>query len=151
MNWPAHKFPTPNSMQRKQIGVILFNGFMLSELCRLVDAFRPAETAAGDGSGCALPYKVILLSAGGGRIASATSVFVWTERIDIAQPAFLYHALFVMSGSGLQSALTDTRLFKWMQRAASSGEQIVATASTRQRLRAAGLHAIAPPAVRKFR
>ncbi|WP_322003997.1 helix-turn-helix domain-containing protein [Paraburkholderia tropica] len=140
MYCPAHPFATPHAIRKKPIGIVLFNGFALSELSRLVDAFQPADadnTPAVPGN--AAPCDVVLFSAAGGRIASANSVFVWTERIEAMPLQGDFHAFFVLSGSGLAAALKDTRLVAWLRRAESSGERVIATASTRQHLRAAGV------------
>jgi transcriptional regulator GlxA family with amidase domain len=137
---PAHPFATPHAIRKKPIGIVLFNGFALSELSRLVDAFQPADadtTPAVPGN--AAPCDVVLFSAAGGRIASANSVFVWTERIETMPSQGDFHAFFVLSGSGLAAALKDTRLVAWLQRAESNGERVIATAPTRQHLRAAGV------------
>ncbi len=142
---PAHQFATPDALHRTPIGIVLFNGFALSELSRLVDALQPAdaETQTADAADTAdadlTPRDIVLFSAAGGRIASATSVFVWTERIDATRSKSDYRAFFIMSGTGLQRALKDTRLVTWFQRAQSRGERLVATAKTLEQLCAAGV------------
>ncbi|WP_321785274.1 helix-turn-helix domain-containing protein [Paraburkholderia sp. J94] len=128
--------------ERKSIGVVVFNGFSLPEMAQLVEAFQLANTMRGQGgddsdNDDATPWRVTLLSPSGGRIASDSSVFVWTEGLDLHAPSSAFDTLFLIEGSGLCAELRDRRVAQWFMRAESNGERLIASARGLRWLRAA--------------
>lgn len=121
----------------KSIGVIVFNGFYLVEMAWLVEAFQLANTLAEQNGETATPWRVTLLSASGGGIASDSSAFVWTEGLDDHSPSAEFDAVFFVEGSGLPAALRDRRLANWSARAEADNERPIASARSLQCLRAA--------------
>jgi transcriptional regulator GlxA family with amidase domain len=127
------------ALRRSLVGIVVFNGFALHEMARFVEAFELANTHA-QADQCATPYQIVLLSASGGRIASESSLFVWTERAGAYAKTTDFHAVFVVNGPGLQAALRDIRLADWFAMAYPHGERLPASAYGRQRLTDAGLY-----------
>jgi transcriptional regulator GlxA family with amidase domain len=130
----------------KAIGVVVFNGFSLPEMARLVEAFQLANTMSAphaDVSVYRAPWRVTLLSPSGGRIASDSSAFVWTEGFDEHVPSPPFDTLFLVEGSGLSAALRDRRVAHWFTRAESNGERLIASARSLRWLRAPRRHAAA--------
>jgi transcriptional regulator GlxA family with amidase domain len=127
-----------DAVEHRPIGVVIFNGFALQEMADLVEAFQLANALAEHAGEHTTPYQVVLLSASGGRVASDTSMFVWTECVSAYARPIEFHAVFLVNGSGLQSALRDARLAGWFAQTCSNGERLFASARSHQWLRAAG-------------
>ncbi|CAM2160163.1 MULTISPECIES: helix-turn-helix domain-containing protein [Paraburkholderia] len=130
----------------KAIGVVVFNGFSLPEMARLVEAFQLANTMSAPHADAGLqsaPWRVTLLSPSGGRIASDSSAFVWTEGFDEHVPSSPFDTLFLVEGSGLSAALRDRRVTHWFTRAESNGERLIASARSLRWLRAPSRRAAA--------
>ena len=123
------------------VGVVVFNGFALQEMAEVVEAFQVANTRGAHAGNRPAPYQIVLLSSAGGRVASESSVFVWTERAGAFAQKTHFHAVFVMTGSGPQAPLSDTRLADWFARTCPHGQRLYACARGRQWLTDAGLRA----------
>lgn len=102
-----------NAMTR--VDIALCNGFALPKVAALIEIFHKANVLnAAQRSGRAR-YDVSLLSVAGGRIASSSSVFVWTESIDSHRGTNDTHLLFIAGGAGVQQACEDERLRIWLR------------------------------------
>jgi transcriptional regulator GlxA family with amidase domain len=128
----------PGTRCAKRIGVALFNGFALPGAAAIVEVFHAANAFAGSPQRGNAGYEVCLLSAAGGRIASSSSVFVWTESVETLRNTDDFHALFIVGGIGAANALRDERLVTWLRRAYPRTELIFPIAEGRLLLEAAG-------------
>ncbi|WP_335341235.1 GlxA family transcriptional regulator [Paraburkholderia phytofirmans] len=122
----------------KHIGIVLFNGFALPEAASVVEAFQSANTVAGNAPHGATRYDVRLLSTAGGRIASSSLVFVWTDSVEAHRQADNFDALFIAGGEGVHNATRDERLLTWLRRTYYRSELVLPIAEGRFLLEAAG-------------
>lgn len=99
----------------KRIGITLFNGFALPEAATVAEIFQSANAFCTSMRIGGPLYDVHLLSVGGGRIASSSSVFVWTDSIESRGRADDFHALFIAGGAGVQNMLSEERLIAWLR------------------------------------
>ncbi|RDK00815.1 AraC family transcriptional regulator [Paraburkholderia lacunae] len=120
------------------IGIVLFGGFALPEAATIVEVFQSANALAETVQPGGTRYNVDLLSVPGGKIASSSSVFVWTERIEAFRQTDSFRALFVVGGTQMQDALRDERLTTWLRDAYRRGELVFPTGEGRPVLEAAG-------------
>ncbi|MFM0591936.1 GlxA family transcriptional regulator [Paraburkholderia dilworthii] len=127
-----------NTHTVKHIGIALFNGFALPEAVSIVEAFQSANTLAESVRHGATRYDVRLLSTAGGRIASSSFVFVWTDRLEANRPADSFNALFIAGGAGVHKAARDERLLTWLRRAYCRSELVLPIAEGQFLLEAAG-------------
>lgn len=81
-----------------------------------MEAFQCANEIAVSGEQGQAYFNVCLLSTIGGRIASSSSVFVWTESIEARRHPDRFHALFVAAGADVNHALSDEELLAWLRR-----------------------------------
>ncbi|MFM0228066.1 GlxA family transcriptional regulator [Paraburkholderia dipogonis] len=129
----------PDRKAVKHIGIALFNGFSLPETVSIVEAFQSANRFAENGQRGVSPYTVQLFSVAGGRIASSSSVFVWTDSVEARGHAHDFHALFVAGGTGVHEAVRDERLLSWLRRAHFRSEWVLPIAEGQFLLKAAGI------------
>jgi transcriptional regulator GlxA family with amidase domain len=122
----------------RRIGVVLFNGFALPGAVAIAEVFHSANAFANSARCDGARYEVCLLSAAGGRIASSSSVFVWTEGVETQHDTEDFRALFIVGGIGAAGALRDERLLAWLRRASSRTELIFPIAEGRSLVDAAG-------------
>lgn len=133
----------PRRNAAKHIGIVLSNGFALLETASIVEAFQSANEIADSAGHGAMRYNVSLLSAAGGRIASSSSVFVWTDSVEARGYANDFDALFIAGGAGVHHAVRDERLLTWLRRAYFRSELVLPIAEGLCLLEAAGFaHAI---------
>jgi len=118
----------------RQIGIVLFDGFALSEAATVIEVFKSANALAESTRQGGTHYDVCLLSGAGGGIASSSSVFVWTESVEARRR---FHGIFVIGGEGVQYALRDERLLNWLRCTYPSSELISSTGDGRLLLEAA--------------
>ncbi|CAB3774829.1 GlxA family transcriptional regulator [Paraburkholderia humisilvae] len=129
----------PNVHRTTRIDIALFNGFALPGIVAIVEAFQKANALAAPRSIGRSRYDVSLWSAAGGRIASTSSVFVWTESVDSYRDTPDAHMLFVAGGAGARQACGDERLRDWLRRRHLSSEIVHSIQEGQQLLEAAGL------------
>jgi transcriptional regulator GlxA family with amidase domain len=102
-----------NAMTR--VDIALFNGFALPKVAALIEIFSKANAlVASQGSG-RTRYDISLLSSEGGRIASSSSVFVWTDSVDSHRGTNDTHLMFIAGGPGVQQTCHDERLRNWLR------------------------------------
>ena len=82
---------------RRHIGLVLFDGFSLLLAGAIVEALHLANVLS-DGTSDRISYVFHFLSAKGGAVSSASSVFVKTVKCEESRRAGGYHAVFVASG-----------------------------------------------------
>lgn len=133
---PGHNLSDTNRV--KQIGIALFNGFALPETASIVEAFQSANALAESLPRSATRYSVRLLSTAGGRIASSSSVFVWTDSVQARRLADNFDALFIAGGTGVHNAVHDGRLLMWLRHAYFHSELVLPIAEGQFLLEAAG-------------
>ncbi|WP_025597697.1 GlxA family transcriptional regulator [Burkholderia sp. WSM2230] len=125
----------------RHIGVALFNGFALPDVASIIEVFQSAN-ALGDPEQSGRPhYEVSLLSASGGRIASSSSVFIWTDGVASLRRTDNFHALFIAGGIGATTAFRDDRLIVWLRRVFPASTLVHAIAEGKLLLDAAGVTA----------
>jgi len=132
----VHTDMATESATLKRIGIVLFDGFALQEAAAIVEVFESMNTlaeAAGQGG---TQYETCLLSAGGGGVSSASSVFVWTEAIDTR---IRFDALFIVGGEGVRKAKSDQRLTDWLGHAHAHCELVCPVGTGKALLEAAGV------------
>jgi transcriptional regulator GlxA family with amidase domain len=105
----------PQITNIKHIGIALFNGFALPDVASVIEIFQSANAMNDTGEPRRTRYEVSLLSASGGRIASSSSVFVWTESVESRGRDDHFHALFIAGGTGATNAFRDDRLIVWLR------------------------------------
>jgi len=125
----------------KHIGVALFNGFALPDVASIIEVFQSANALGDPDQSGRVHYEVSLLSASGGRIASSSSVFIWTDGVDSLRRTDNFHALFIAGGIGATTAFRDDRLIVWLRRVFPTSALVHAIAEGRLLLDAAGLTA----------
>ncbi|RDK03841.1 GlxA family transcriptional regulator [Paraburkholderia lacunae] len=123
----------------KHIGIALFNGFALPEAASVIEIFQAANALAETRKLARTRYDVRLLSATGGRVASSSSVFVYTESIEARQQADKLHALFIAGGADLWNTLHDVNLIRWLRRASHGAEHVCLPFGENPLLEATGL------------
>ncbi|CAB3783884.1 HTH-type transcriptional activator RhaS [Paraburkholderia caffeinilytica] len=131
----------------RRIGIALFNGFALPEAATIVEIFQSANEFSASMHTGGPRYDVRLLSVTGGRIASSSSVFVWTDSIESSAHADDLHAIFIAGGAGVRSVLSEERLIGWLRRLDLRRERVFPIANGRLLLDAAEL----PDTSRKLR
>ncbi|MFM0552012.1 helix-turn-helix domain-containing protein [Paraburkholderia sediminicola] len=122
-----------------RVDIALFNGFALPEVAAIIEIFQKANALVASQRSARTRYDVSLLSASGGRIASSSSVFVWTDSVDSHRGTNDTHLLFIAGGAGAQHACRDERLGNWLRRRHPFSEIIHPIAEGRLLLEAAGL------------
>ncbi|MFM0098560.1 helix-turn-helix domain-containing protein [Paraburkholderia nemoris] len=130
--------PTQASAMTR-VDIALFNGFALPKVAALIEIFHKANALAASQRSGRARYDVSLLSAAGGRIASSSSVFVWTESVDTHKGTNDTHLIFVAGGAGAQQARCDERLRNWLRHRHPLSEIVHPIAEGRLLLEAAGL------------
>ncbi|WP_206996549.1 helix-turn-helix domain-containing protein [Trinickia mobilis] len=134
-----HGMPVmPNTHATKRIGIALFDRFALLGAATIAEVFHSANALAASAEQSGERYEVCLLSAAGGRIASSSSMFVWTDSVESQRNADNFHALFIVGGTGAADALRDGRLTIWLRRAYSRSELIFPIAEGRLLLEVVG-------------
>ena len=128
----------PKNCIVKPVGIALFNGFALPETATVVEIFQSANALSETALSGGIRYDVCLLSVGGGRIASSSSVLVWTDSIESHRHADNFRALFIAGGTGVNTALRDERMISWLRRVFPHTELIFSIAEGRLLLDAAG-------------
>ncbi|VVD32632.1 GlxA family transcriptional regulator [Paraburkholderia dioscoreae] len=128
----------PEAGTAKRIGIVLFSGFALPEAAEIAEVFQSANALTEGEQYGRTRYDVSLLSAAGGRVASSSSVFVWTESIGGQRDSERFHALFVAGGGGVIDALRDEQLIAWLRRTYRRGELVFPIGEGRALLDAAG-------------
>jgi len=128
----------PQTTGANHIGIALFNGFALPDVASIIEIFQSANALSDTGGPRRTPYEVSLLSASGGRIASSSSVFVWTDSVESRGHDDNFRALFIAGGSGATNAFRDDRLLVWLRQAFPRSGTVHAIAEGRLMLEAAG-------------
>lgn len=134
--------PTGNACRSgaaRRIGLPVFNGFALPAAAAIVEIFQAANALNRSGKDDRNAYEVCLLSTAGGRIASSSSVLVWTESVEAYANSADFHAIFVVGGTGVAQALRDVRLVNWLRHAYPSSELVFSLGEGRLLLEAAGV------------
>ncbi len=122
-----------------RVDIALFDGFALPKVAAIVEIFQKTNALVAAQRSGRTRYDVSLLSASGGRIASSSSVFVWTDSVDSHRGTNDMHLLFIAGGAGAQHACRDERLGNWLRRRHPFSEIVHPIAEGRLLLEAAGL------------
>lgn len=122
-----------------RVDILVFDGFALPEVSVVIEIFHKANALIANLPESPLAYEVTLLSAKGGRIASSSSVLVWTERMDCHSHACGKRLVFIAGGAGARDACRDQRMVDWISRKDSSIEMTLPIGEGRCLLEAAGL------------
>ncbi|MEM5292489.1 hypothetical protein ACFQ3P_42390 [Paraburkholderia sabiae] len=124
--------------------ILVFEGFALPEVALVIEIFHKANALIASLPESPPPYEVTLLSAAGGRVASSSSVLVWTEHLDCRRRKDDKRLVFIAGGSGARDACKEQRMVEWLSRQHSSSELIQPIAEGRCVLEAAGLSTTEP-------
>jgi transcriptional regulator GlxA family with amidase domain len=134
-----HYVSRPDSYQVTHIDVVLFEGFALPGVATIIEIFQKANALVAPQLPGRTRYDISLLSTTGGRVASSSSVFVWTESVDSHRGSNNAHLLFIAGGTGAQQACRDERLQIWLRNRHPFSEIVHPIAEGRLLLEAAGL------------
>lgn len=129
---PAARAPT-------RVDIVLSNGFALHDVAAIIEIFHQASALTASCPSGGARYDVALVSAAGGRIATSSLVFVWTERIDSRRRVDGKHIVFVAGGSAAHPACQDKRLIDWLRCKHPFCEGVYPIAEGKHLLDAAGL------------
>ncbi|RKU05423.1 AraC family transcriptional regulator [Burkholderia sp. Nafp2/4-1b] len=129
---PAARAPT-------RVDIALSNGFALHDVAAIIEIFHKASALTASRPSGETRYDVALVSAAGGRIATSSLVFVWTERIDSRRRLDGKHIVFVAGGADAHLACQDKRLIDWLRRKHPFCEGVHPIAEGKHLLDAAGL------------
>jgi transcriptional regulator GlxA family with amidase domain len=121
------------------VDIVLFNGFALPKIAAIVEIFQRANAIAVSQNGGHPLYDVSLLSASGGRIASTSYVFVWTDAFASHKASADRQLVFIAGGAGAQHVARDERLATWIRCVHASSELMHPIAEGRLVLGAVGL------------
>ncbi|MGU4701484.1 helix-turn-helix domain-containing protein [Burkholderia cepacia] len=105
---PAAQAPT-------RVDIVLSNGFALHDVAAIIEIFHKASALTASRPSGEARYDVSLVSAAGGRIATSSLVFVWTESIDSRRRVDGKHIVFVAGGAAAYLAYQDKRLIDWLR------------------------------------
>lgn len=122
-----------------RVDIALFNGFALPKIAAIIEIFQKANALVIAGRSGRVRYDVSLLSAAGGRVASSSSVFVWTDSVESHRGTDETHLLFIAGGAGAQQACRDERLARWLRLRHPASEIVHPIEEGRLLLQAAGL------------
>jgi len=128
----------PETPSIKHIAIALFNGFALPDVASVIEIFQSANALNDADASRRTRYEVSLLSASGGRVASSSSVFVWTESVESHARDDHFHALFIAGGAGAMHTFPDARLIVWLQSALPKSGIVYPIAEGRLLLEASG-------------
>lgn len=98
-----------------RVDMALFDGFALPKVAALIEIFHKANALSVSQRSGRIRYDISLLSVAGGRIASSSSVFVWTDSVDTHRGTNDTHVMFIAGGAGVQRACLDERLCHWLR------------------------------------
>ncbi|NMM04557.1 helix-turn-helix domain-containing protein [Paraburkholderia sp. RP-4-7] len=130
--------PMPSNALTR-VDIALFNGFALLMVAEIIEIFQKANSLVAAQRPGRVRYDVSLLSAAGGRIASSSLVFVWTDDVQSHRGTNDTHLLFLAGGAGAQQACRDERLSNWVRRRHPFSAIVHPIAEGQLLLRAAGL------------
>lgn len=99
------------------VDIVLFDGFSLPDTAAVIEIFHKANALTARYRGSLPEYDVSLISTSGGRIASSSAVYVWTESVESHRAQRQMDRLFIAGGIGAHRALHDDRLLLWMREA----------------------------------
>jgi transcriptional regulator GlxA family with amidase domain len=100
--------------RRRQVVILLFEGFSLIHMGRLAETFSLANRLRDPENAVHNYYELELLSASGGAIRSSSGVLIWTDAVD-AHYAKDVHALFALGSATALPAANDERLLSWLR------------------------------------
>ncbi|MGB8414753.1 GlxA family transcriptional regulator [Paraburkholderia sp.] len=129
----------PISRARTRADILIFNDFALPEVAVVTEIFHKANALIAYLPDDHPRYEVTLLSSSGGRIASSSSVLVWTESLDRGPRTDDKRLLFVAGGAGARDASNDHRMVDWLCRQHSTNDLVQPIAEGQCLLDAAGL------------
>jgi len=136
-----HNSESAHKTEVAHVDIALFNGFALPKVAAIIEVFHKANALTAAQRDGRVYYDISLLSAAGGRIASSSSVFVWTDSVETHRGTNDRHLLFIAGGAGVQQACRDERLSSWLRRRHPFSEIVHPIAEGRQLLAATGLPA----------
>jgi putative intracellular protease/amidase len=129
--------PAPRA--RTYVDILVFEGFALREVAVVFEIFDKANALAASIPDSDRPYKVTLLSARGGSVASSSSVLVWTQRLDSLQRDRENKLLFIAGGAGAREASEDQDTVDWLGVQRSTSGMVLGIGDRRSLLEAADL------------
>ncbi|WP_321969133.1 type 1 glutamine amidotransferase family protein [Paraburkholderia tropica] len=133
-----------------RIGLFLFGGFALPDVARILEIYQSSGQLVPTmfKRRTEMQKDIDFLSLSGGRVGSASGVFIWTESIDTCSSSGAFHILFVVGGRRGGEPLGDKRLISWLQDKSFHSKFVVAIGNCRGLLDAAGIeHSAYNPAL----
>jgi transcriptional regulator GlxA family with amidase domain len=108
--------------RRRQVVILLFEGFSLIHMGRLAETFSLANRLRHPDNALHNYYDLRLVSASGGAIRSSSGVLIWTDAVD-SHYAKDVHALFAL-GAVSAPVESDERLLSWLRHAYPHAEVV---------------------------
>ncbi|MFT4068086.1 GlxA family transcriptional regulator [Paraburkholderia sp.] len=102
-----------STRRRKQIAILLFEGFSLIHMGRLAETFSLANRFRHSRNAPHHYYELRLISSGGGAIRSSSGVLIWTDAVDVHY-ARNVDALFALGGVA-PLIEKEERLLSWLR------------------------------------
>lgn len=124
--------------------ILVFDGFALPDVSVVVEVFHKANSLIASLPDRPPLYEVTLRSAAGGRIASSSSVLVWTEGLDVDRRKDDRQFIFIAGGPKAHEACTDVRVVDWLRHQHSRGTRVEPIAEGRCLLEATGISIARP-------
>ncbi|MFM0362142.1 GlxA family transcriptional regulator [Paraburkholderia sediminicola] len=101
--------------RRKQVVILLFDGFSLIHMGRLAETFNLANRLRRQDNILRDHYDLLLVSVTGGAVRSSSGVVIWTDALDTHYSKDV-HALFLVGAAGAPVE-RDERLLAWLRHA----------------------------------
>ncbi|WP_250453737.1 helix-turn-helix domain-containing protein [Caballeronia sp. ATUFL_M2_KS44] len=127
--------------------ILVFDGFALPDVSVVVEVFHKANSLIASLPEHPPLYEVTLRSATGGRIASSSSVLVWTEGLDVHRRENDRQFIFIAGGPKAHEACTDVRIVDWLRHQHSRSTRVEPIAEGRCLLEATGISIAAPSTI----
>lgn len=124
--------------RKKQVAILLFDGFSLVQAARLAEVFNLASHLDSSQTDPEGGYNLFFISTNGGAVQSSSGVPVWTETLEARRVQRL-DALFVFSGTVPKGIERDDRLFAWLRHAYPLASVVKGVKAGGSILEAAGL------------
>lgn len=123
--------------RRRQVVIVLFDGFSLIHMGRLAETFNLANRLRRPDNSLRDHYELLLVSGSGGAVRSSSGVVIWTDALD-THYAKDVHALFLIGAAGV-AAERDERLLAWLRHAYPHTTVVQGVGGGHQILQQAGL------------
>ncbi|WP_263145082.1 helix-turn-helix domain-containing protein [Pseudomonas sp. RIT-PI-AD] len=121
------------------VWVLVFPGSLLLNAAGPLEVFAAVPRVLGGEWAGSPPYRVVLVSPGGGEIETVSGISVCTRAFEDVEHETGPDTLIVSGGPGISCVLTDRRAIAWLQRRGPSARRLCSVGSGAFALAEAGL------------